>query len=445
MLFEMHKGSFTSVLSLSFLACLANSGVLRGSDALQTDPPFDWSVNQHQAKQAKWILGALKDWRKTLPSSPHKALRVVYFHPSDRPPLKNYLERWDAIMSDMQDFYRSEMEYLNYGKVTITLERENGKLKLHQVRGKSRDDGSYTYKSGGKIREEVFASLKKKGIDPNRETILIVCGLSKTEGKKVTIYSPYYGMGANHNRGICFTADMEWLSVEGLKPDPSKTILQVKEHRDYEPFTLARFNTIYLGGAIHELGHGLSLPHNLATKSEALRGTALMGAGNYTYRKEWRQEGKGSFLTHASAVRLLAHPLFGGTIGGSAIPNEVDYLDLNATHEQDSIHIRGRIRSSIPVLAMIAYNDRENKGQRGYGVNQDYDATTWVSVLSPKNEFRIRIGELREGNHEIRLVSVHTDGSTSTKRLHYSRAEGKTDLQKISKQIDNIIAKPSSP
>ena len=443
MLLRMRNASFTSVLSLSLLACLANSGGLRGSDALQTDPPFDWSVNQHQAKQPKWILRALKDWRKTLPSSPLKALRVVYFHPSDRPPLKNYLERWDAIMSDMQDFYRSEMEYLNYGKVTLSLERENGKLKLHQVRGKSKDDGSYTYKSGGKIREEVFASLKEKGIEPNRETILIVCGLSKTEGKKVTIYSPYYGMGANHNRGICFTADMEWLSVEGLKPDPSKTILQVKEHRDYEPFTLARFNTIYLGGAIHELGHGLSLPHNLATKSEALRGTALMGAGNYTYRKEWRQEGKGSFLTHASAVRLLAHPLFGGTIGGSAAPNEVDYLDLNATHEKDSIHIRGRIRSSIPVLAMIAYNDRENKGQRGYGVNQDYDATTWVSVLSPKNEFRIRIGELQEGNHEIRLVSLLADGSTSTKRLHYSRAEGKTDLQKISKQIDNIIAKPS--
>ena len=100
---------------------------------------------------------------------------------------------------------------------------QQAKLKLHQVRGKSKDDGSYTYKSGGKIREEVFASLKKKGINPNRETILIVCGLSKTEGKKVTIYSPYYGMGANHNRGICFTADMEWLSVEGLKLDPSKT------------------------------------------------------------------------------------------------------------------------------------------------------------------------------------------------------------------------------
>tara|TARA_X000000950_G_C13814132_1_gene618970 strand:- start:62 stop:1387 length:1326 start_codon:yes stop_codon:yes gene_type:complete len=441
MLFEMHKGSFTSVLSLSLLACLANSGVLRGSDALQTDPPFDWSVNQHQAKQAKWILGALKDWRKTLPSSPHKALRVVYFHPSDRPPLKNYLERWDAIMSDMQDFYRSEMEYLNYGKVSITLERENGKLKLHQVRGKSKDDGSYTYKSGGKIREEVFASLKKKGIDPNRETILIVCGLSKTEGKKVTIYSPYYGMGANHNRGICFTADMEWLSVDGLKPDPENITLQVKEHRGYEPFTLGRFNTVYIGGTIHELGHGLSLPHNLATKEESKRGTALMGAGNYTYRKEWRNQGKGSFLTHSSALRLLVHPLFTGTsIKTTEAPN-LKFQELEVAHFEKQIQIVGKIEFGIPAIAMIAYNDRENKGQRGYMVNNNYDATSWTSVISPDKEFKINIADLRPGNFQIRLVAVHANGAVTTKRMHYSITDGSVDFSKTKGEIENILRK----
>ena len=132
--------------------------------------------------------------------------------------------------------------------------------------------------------------MRAKEINPEEETLLIVCALSKTEGKKVTIYSPYYGMGANHNKGICFTADMEWLSIDGLRPDPNKIVLQVKEHRNYEPFTLNRFNTVYIGGTIHELGHGLSLPHNLATKNESIRGTALMGAGNYTYRREWNSK-----------------------------------------------------------------------------------------------------------------------------------------------------------
>ncbi|MDB0030772.1 hypothetical protein N9E34_04850, partial [Opitutales bacterium] len=97
---------------------------------------------------------------------------------------------------------------------------------MHEVQGIHKD-ANYTYKSGGKIKGEVFKALRAKGINPEEETLLIVCGLSKTDGKKVTIYSPYYGMGANHNKGICFTADMEWLSIEGLKPDPKKIILQV--------------------------------------------------------------------------------------------------------------------------------------------------------------------------------------------------------------------------
>jgi len=369
-----------------------------------------------------------------------KPLRVIYFHAKDRKPLKNHIERWDGILSDIQNFYRAEMGKLGYGEVTITLEKENKKLKLHEVKGKE-DDKSYSYKSGSKIRGEVFETLRAKGLDPDRETLLIVCGLSKTEDKKVTIYSPYYGMGADHNRGICFTADMEWLSIEGLKSDPQKITLQVKEHRGYEPFTLNRFNTVYIGGTIHELGHGLSLPHNLATREEAKRGTALMGAGNYTYRKEWRNQGKGSFLTHSSALRLLVHPLFNGESTKTTEAPNLKFRELKIVHFEKKIHIVGKIESDMPAIAMIAYNDRENKGQRGYMVNNNYDATSWTSVISPKNEFKIQIMDLRDGNHQIRLTSVHPNGATTTKRMHYSRKDGVFDFSKAQQEIKNILAK----
>jgi hypothetical protein len=309
---------------------------------------------------------------------------------------------------------------------------------LHEVQGIHKD-GKYSYKSGSQIKAEVYKSLRAKGINPEEETLLIVCGLSKTNGKKVTIYSPYYGMGANHNKGICFTADMEWLSIDGLRPDPSKIVLQVKEHRGYEPFTLNRFNTVYIGGTIHELGHGLSLPHNLATKNESIRGTALMGAGNYTYRKEWRQ-GKGSFLTHSSALRLLVHPLFNGDSNQSNENPALTFRELRVEHDQKKILIKGKIESSIPAIAMIAYNDKENKGQRGYMVNNNYDATSWTSVISPDNEFKIRITDLREGNHQIRLTSVHSNGATTTKRLHYSIKERKPNFSQAQKEIVNILA-----
>jgi len=410
------------------------------SQDTKANDSFEWATFSAQREQAKYISAQLKRLNNKISDLRDKPLRVIYFHAKDRKPLKNHIERWDGILSDIQNFYRAEMGKLGYGEVTITLEKENGKLKLHEVRGKEKDE-SYNYKSGSKIRGEVFEALRAKGLNPDKETLLIVCGLSKTEDKKVTIYSPYYGMGANHTRGICFTADMEWLSVDGLRPDPDKITLQVKEHRGYEPFTLGRFNTVYIGGTIHELGHGLSLPHNLATKEESKRGTALMGAGNYTYRKEWRNQGKGSFLTHSSALRLLVHPLFNGDSNQSKENPNLTFQELTIEHDQESIVIKGKIESSIPAIAMIAYNDKENKGQRGYMVNNNYDATSWTSVISPENEFKIRITDLREGNHQIRLTSVHPNGATTTRRMHYSRKNGIFDFSKAQQEIKSILTK----
>ena len=424
----------------NLLFCIFSLSILNqfslGSKDAET---VDWANFSTQREQAKYISNQLKRWSNKNPILRDKPLRVIYFHAKDRKPLKNHVERWNGILSDIQNFFRTEMSRLGYEKVTISLEKENGILKLHEIQG-TQNEGNYTYKSGGKIRGEVFKALRAKGINPEEETLLIVCGLSKTNGKKVTIYSPYYGMGANHNKGICFTADMEWLSIDGLRPDPNKIVLQVKEHRNYEPFTLNRFNTVYIGGTIHELGHGLSLPHNLATKTESIQGTALMGAGNYTYRKEWNSKQKGSFLTHSSAIRLLVHPLFRGTSSRAKNSPSLKYKALTLSFKNGIIQINGKIETDIPAIAMIAYNDRENKGQRGYMVNNNYDATSWTSVLSPTNEFRLVVGDLRNGNHQIRLLSVHMNGATQTKRIHYSMKDGMPDLNRAGREIISILS-----
>ena len=55
------------------------------------------------------------------------------------------------------------------------------------------------------------------------------------------------------------------------------------------------------------------LTQQFGDKKEAMRGTALMDAKNDTYLKEWRNQGKGSFITYFSAVHPLMHPLFEGT------------------------------------------------------------------------------------------------------------------------------------
>ena len=110
--------------SLIFTFLLLQLPASRGS---QQNDPFDWANFSTQQEQAKYISAQLKRWNDETSDLNNKALRVVYFHAKDRQPLKNHVERWDGILLDIQNFYRSEMRELHYGEVTISLEKENGK------------------------------------------------------------------------------------------------------------------------------------------------------------------------------------------------------------------------------------------------------------------------------------------------------------------------------
>ena len=83
---------------------------------------FDWATFSSQEEQAEYISEQLKRWNKTTDLR-DKPLRVIYFHAKDREPLKNHLERWDGILSDIQNFFRTEMKKLGYGEVTASQAR----------------------------------------------------------------------------------------------------------------------------------------------------------------------------------------------------------------------------------------------------------------------------------------------------------------------------------
>ena len=84
---------------------------------------FRWSDFDSQSQKAEYILKKIKEWQKQDHVDGSKKLRVVYFYPKDRKPLKNHLERWDRIMNDIQNFFSVEMERLGYGKSQLSLEK----------------------------------------------------------------------------------------------------------------------------------------------------------------------------------------------------------------------------------------------------------------------------------------------------------------------------------
>jgi hypothetical protein len=366
---------------------------------------------QNEKVQARCMLKKFNAYNKDKPNADAKMLRVVYFHAADREPCDGFQERIQRIMFDFQEYFKKEMARNGLGPKTIALETENGKLKIHVVKGKEKD-GEYNYHSGGKINAELKPALKARGIDMDKEKVIIFNGLSKiTDGTNVHLYAPYYGMGANQKYGICHVADCAVLDTVLITNVKDHVMMQ--EHTAPRRMSLAKFNTIYIGGALHELGHGLTLPHNFArnAKQEQL-GTALMGAGNYTYKEELRGEGKGSFLTVAHAMRLLSQPVFSGSVKEIEKDPRCELEKIQIGHQDGKITIRGTVNTDVEPYAVIAYNDPEG--------SSDYNAKTWTAFVNDNNEFLVKVDELEPGTFNLRLTVCHLNGAVSTFPMHYT-------------------------
>jgi hypothetical protein len=350
---------------------------------------------------ARIMRGTVRNWHS---DSPHteNTLRVVYFHPADLSPQKDYQARIQRIMLDIQTFYRDEMERNGFGPVTYPLEIENGQLHIHVVRGRE-PASAYSYRSGGKVRREIGEALADV-FDLDRSFTMIFHGLCRKEDDgRYIFFAPYYGAGDSNQRyGLCHAADCELLDTK-LLTDTKRTI-RYKEHTGDFTQSLADFNSKYLGGVAHELGHALGLVHNGQTRQEHTQlGTALMGSGNHTYRRERWGDGKGSFLSFASAVRLASHPLFTGSDRGRHERAFGRMTDLHFDRDGQFLLIEGRVDGRPAPYAVIAYADPDGRS--------DYDALTGVSTVKD-GSFHVRVPCTRKPRQQLRLVLCLVNGST---------------------------------
>jgi hypothetical protein len=390
-----------------------------------------------ESEQAAQALKVIETYHGRRPEGPRKQLHVVYFTPADREPAPNYARRLEAIMADIQGFYRDGMERLGFGPRTFALARdEQGKLVIHLVKGreaeaayprslKDRLEGDPVV--GGKVTRECGPVLEQAGIPLERETVLIFCNLATWDEKARTFrhHSPYAGRWSQQS-GLCWAADSAILDTDSLtRKEP---ILNDGECGDV---SLGRHNTIFIGGIAHELGHAFGLPHCGERWDERALGTSLMGAGNLTYREERRGEGKGSFLTMASAMRLASRPLFTGSDRGLseqprlercslALSTNVMRADLAGRH--GALRVEGTVVGSPQVYGVVAYFDSVHDG--------GYRAPTATSVPDAQGRFALEVSDLAPRvNGELRVEFCHVNGGVSERHLGFSVApDGSVDL-----------------
>lgn len=342
---------------------------------------------------------------------------VVYFVPDGLEPHEGYVDRLDRVMTEVQKFYREGMKSNGYGDRTFALERDDaGKLIVHRVDGQF-DKDEYGRNSHGKIHGEIVRAFTAEGKPTRDRVFMMITPLLIWDGDRATEHGPYVG-GGSHLGGAASAYDDPLLGPENLSSKESGGYY----HR---PVSVGDFNSHYIGGIAHELGHAFSLPHVCQRGTD--RATALMGSGNHTYGNNLRGEGTGTFLTANSAMFLRDIRAFAGDLENARTSPELKLNELSADFADGVLTLTGQIESKTRTFGLAAFNDADRR-------SGNYDAVGWTCPVDADGRFELKIGEFYPGGYELRLVFCHDGGQRTTLKYRYEvDSEGKPAIDVFKK------------
>lgn len=333
---------------------------------------------------------------------PVRQLNVVYFLGNDTEPVPDYERRISELLLYLQQFYGKEMQRNGYGARSFGLDiKSPGRVNF--IEYKARNPAShYPYENGGgwKAGQELDEFFKANpGRKKSQHTLIIMPTWNdEKNGPDNPGGVPFYGIGRNS-----FALDYPNFDIKHLG----------RKTRE------GRLLTKWYGGLAHELGHGLNLPHNHQTTSDGKKyGTALMGAGNYTFGSS------PTYLTPASCALLNACEVFSVTPSQQFYQGKakVETKGISISFKGDQILISGSYKSPQTVKALNVYVQ-----DPPYAVAQDYDAVSFSKRLGKKSgKFSLKIDRkelagLKNNEFRVSLMFILSNGLRMQKNFTFHR------------------------
>ncbi|MDR2274556.1 MAG: discoidin domain-containing protein [Sphingobacterium sp.] len=354
-----------------------------------------------QNSKLKATTGTISnEWR----DNPYK-LNVIYFVPNDVDSIPNFRKRISRILLDAQEMFASNMNREGFGRKSFGLDLVNDTLiNIHYIAGKS-GKATYPYSGGnGAVKSEVDSYFTQNPAAQKSVHNLIIIPTYNTDPANPG-GPPFYGTGTT-----CYALDYANLDAKNLGIGGD----------------IGWKATVWIGGMIHELGHGLNASHNRMNKTLApTLGTALMGSGNSTYGISTTS------LTATTAATFNNSQVF-STVTRSDwyAAATAEITSLTSSFSNNRIIVSGKFTTTKPVKDIVVWHDREP-----FGGNNDYDAVQWATKIIGQDSFRFEcpLADFYDltGNYEMRIGFMHENGSRSTLGYAYSFVNNLPDLSKV--------------
>jgi hypothetical protein len=175
---------------------------------------------------------------------------------------------------------------------------------------------------------------------------------------------------------------------------------------------------LMLKGMLHELGHGLGLPH-IGPRDGDDAGNTLMGPTHINFRRVRGAGEQRVYLSEAAAAILSRHPAFRGVPDTrGALPKlEVADMRFSANTRRDELLVRGRVVSpERAVYAMVADESESRPGE--------YWTKTYVGEVEEDGSFVVKVTEPAQASGALRIWFVFEDGDHTGDGKRRSRPSG---------------------